>query len=223
MTTTSLKIGIAGRKDKTANYERACLDAGLIPQVGLSISKLCTCDGLLLPGGGDITPCFYGQENRGSRSIDTELDILQLQALDFFVHSKKPILGICKGIQIINIYFGGTLIQHLANTKTHQQPEGDILHPSYVSCDCILSRLYGNEFVVNSNHHQAVDKLGKGLSVVQTAEDGVVEAVAHQNYPILGVQWHPERFEVTTNAHTQEKATLPGSLLLRSFFSNALT
>ncbi len=222
MTDFLLKIGIAGRKNKTANYEKACIHAGLSPYVSLSISKLCTCDGLLLPGGGDITPCFYGQTDLACRKIDTELDLLQLQALDFFVRNRKPVFGICKGMQLINIYFGGTLIQHLPNSETHQQPDGDVLHNSCISSDCILSRLYGKHFLVNSNHHQAVDTLGKGLSVIQTAEDGVVEAIQHQKQPILGVQWHPERFTITTFPAKQEKATLSGSLLLRSFFSEKL-
>ncbi len=222
MTNLSLKIGIAGQKGHAANYENACIRAGLSSYVSLSISRLCTCDGLLLPGGGDITPCFYGQTNSDCHTIDTELDLLQLQALDFFVRNRKPVFGICKGMQLINIYFGGTLFQHLPNAEEHQQPEGDILHTSYTTDSCILSRLYGKRFIINSNHHQAIDKLGKDLYVMQTAEDGVIEAIAHKKYPVFGVQWHPERFEVISNSLSQKETTLPGSLLLYSFFSEKL-
>lgn len=191
-----IKIGIAGRKGNTTNYENACLRLGLTPCTSLSISVLSTCDALILPGGSDITPGFYGQEVHGSRSIDTELDLLQIQALEFFLRTGKPVLGICKGMQLLNVYFGGTLIQDLPNSPVHQNPNGDdLLHMSYVTEDCILSRLYGKEFMINSNHHQAVDKLGRQLKAVQFSADGVVEGFIHQSLPVLGVQWHPERLD----------------------------
>ena len=213
-----IKIGIAGRKGKTTNYENACLSLGLCPCTSLSLSKLSTCDALILPGGGDITPGFYGQENRGSRSIDTELDLLQIQALEFFIRNKKPILGICKGMQLINIYFGGTLIQDLPNSGDHQISDGDLLHTSYMTDDCVLSELYGEEFTINSNHHQAVDKLGKHLKVVQKSQDNVVEGFIHESLPIIAVQWHPERLPFIQT----KKASLPGNLLLRAFLSNEM-
>lgn len=188
------KIGIAGRLGNTVNYENACRKLGFIPVTALSLSELNICDALILPGGGDITPGFYGQGIHGSRSIDTELDLLQIQALEFFLRTEKPILGICKGMQLINIYLGGTLIQDLPNSEKHQISEGDLLHNSYVTRDCILSRLYGKEFIINSNHHQAVDKLGKHLTAIQYSDDGILEGFVHESLPILGVQWHPERF-----------------------------
>ncbi len=208
--TSNIKVGIAGRIHQTKNYENACLQLGMTPCTSLSLSKLSTCDVLILPGGCDITPGFYGQEKRGSRTIDTELDLLQFQALEFFVRTKKPVFGICKGMQLINVYFGGTLIQHLPNTDAHQQSEGDLLHSSYITEDCILSDLFGREFIINSNHHQAVDKLGQHLKVVQMSLDGVVEGFYHENLPIFAVQWHPERMpfpEIGTEPPETKKAT----------------
>lgn len=216
MNKTCITIGIAGKKGNTANYEKACIDLGLCPCTSLSMGSLSTCDALILPGGGDITPGFYGQENHGSRSIDTELDLLQIQALELFIRTGKPILGICKGMQLLNIYFGGTLTQDIPNSADHQSPEGDLLHMSYVTEDCLLNHLYGNEFMINSCHHQAVDKPGKGLKTVQTAHDGLIEGFVHETLPIIGVQWHPERLAFIQT----KKASLPGNLLLRSFLSD---
>ena len=216
MSNNCIKIGIAGKKGQTSNYERSCIELGLCPYTSLSLSTLTTCDALILPGGGDITPGFYGQENHGSRSINTELDLLQIQALEYFIRTKKPVLGICKGMQLINVYFGGTLIQDLPNSKDHQSSDGDLLHNSLVTEDCVLSHLYGNEFTINSNHHQAVDKLGKHLRVVQMSHDSVVEGIMHDTLPIIAVQWHPERLPFIQT----KKASLPGNLLLRAFLTD---
>lgn len=213
---TPFKVGIAGRKHQTQNYENACIELGFVPCVSLSLSKLSTCDALILPGGFDITPGFYGQANHGSRNIDTELDLLQFHALEFFVRTKRPILGICKGMQLINVYFGGTLIQDLEHSELHQQAEGDLLHLSHVNTPCLLSELYGEDFQINSNHHQAVDKIGKDLVVVQTSEDGITEAFYHSTYPIWGVQWHPERLPLIEVSKNEKKTSVSGNLLIRA-------
>ena len=215
-TTSSLKIGIAGLSHQTKNYENACIRSGFTPCTSLSLSELSTCDGLILPGGSDITPGFYIQNINGSRDINTELDLKQFQALDLFVRMGKPVLGICKGMQVINVFFGGTLIQDLPNSSAHQQEEGDLIHPASITEECLLSNLYGKEFLINSNHHQAVDKLGKDLQIVQISHDGVVEAFRHTNLPIFAVQWHPERYNIN------EKVSLPGNLILHAFFTNEL-
>ena len=232
----SIKVGIAGRINQTKNYENACISLGMTPCTNLSLSKLSTCDALILPGGSDITPGFYGQGKNGSRKIDTELDLLQIQALEFFIRTGKPILGICKGMQLINVYFGGTLIQDLPNSAEHQQEEGDLLHPSYITESCALSEIYGQEFIINSNHHQAVDKLGQNLKVVQMSQDGVVEAFYHQTHPIFAVQWHPERHKIIEVdeacvdekyqqyiiSRQNKKVSLPGNLILRAILTSKL-
>ena len=149
------------------------------------------CDALLLPGGGDIHPRFYGQSMHGSNDVNEDRDEYELTLYRRFFHAGKPILGICRGAQLINVALGGTLRQHIDN---HSQVNGvDRIH--FVRTDDMLLRsLYGSRFAVNSAHHQAVDRPGAGLHVIARAEDGVIEALRHETRPILAVQWHPERF-----------------------------
>lgn len=153
-------------------------------------------DGLLIPGGWDVNPMRYGQENDGSIFVMNCLDDLQFDVLDKFVNSKKPVLGICRGHQLINVYFGGTLIQDLPTSYRHFYDENkqDRVHRCIAAQDSWLSKLYGTEFPHNSCHHQAVDRPGEGLLVDSYClEDGTVEAIHHTSLPVFGVQWHPER------------------------------
>lgn len=191
-----MRIAIVGRKADTQNYVKYVRSIGATPAVTLSMGEVACCDALLLPGGGDITPAFFGEKNHGSRNIDTELDILQLQALDLAVRKNLPVLGICKGLQIINVGFGGTIIQDMDSQKVkrHGYDHGDKYHSSTIADSSWLSTLYGQEIMVNSAHHQAIKKLGSGLTAIQYCpEDGCIEAVSHQSLPIIGIQWHPER------------------------------
>ena len=109
----------------------------------------------------------------------------QLAILDKFVKAKKPVLGICRGEQLINVYFGGSLIQHVAG-------HAGIYHDVKNVSGSIMYRLYGKTTKVYSSHHQAVRRLGKGLKITQKANDGTVEAIEHKTLPIFAVQWHPE-------------------------------
>ena len=114
----------------------------------------------------------------------------QQEQLEQFIMAKKPVLGICRGLQVLNVFFGGTLIQDLPG---HSQAAGrDRLH-RVRTAPSPLQDLFGETLVVNSAHHQAADRLGQGLRAVQWAIDGTVEAVIHQSLPVWGVQWHPER------------------------------
>ena len=153
-------------------------------------------DGLLLPGGGDIAPSRYGQADAGCLYVDPALDDMQFAALGAFVKAGRPVLGICRGHQLVNVYFGGTLIQHLPESPAHSRDTGDAgdkVHPTRAKEKSFLYDLYGPRFATNSAHHQAVDRPGEGLQAVQWSEDGVVEGIAHRTLPVWGVQWHPER------------------------------
>lgn len=208
-----MKIGIVGRKKDTGNYEAFLERNNVLYLTSLSISDLSTCQGLLFPGGGDITPAFFGEHDRGSRSIDTELDILQLQALEYGVQGRLPILGICKGMQIINVGLGGSIIQDLPTADCHRYLGADQYHGVYNATNGFLHGLYGDTMIVNSAHHQGLGKLGKGLRAVSHCPlDGCVEAVCHESLPVIGVQWHPERLDPS-------KTEIRGTALLTYFLS----
>lgn len=207
-------IAIVGRSRDTVNYERAFQTLQIPTVTTLSISQLQTCSGLILPGGGDITPAFFGQKKAGSRNIDTELDILQLQALEYALRTHIPVLGICKGMQLINVYFGGTIVQHMPQWETHAYQDGDRYHPSSILAGSFLWDLYGRQAVINSAHHQCTDKLGKDLTVCQYAQDRTPEALCHDTLPVMGVQWHPERMLPFVNTPSTLSSGTDGSLLL---------
>ena len=192
----TVKIAILGRPRLTANYERFLLENSFSPIVTLNPGEAASCQGLLLPGGGDITPAFFGQNNKGSRNIDTELDILQFHALELCMRYKLPVLGICKGMQLINIALGGTIVQDMPEADSHLTPRGDLYHDTRILPGSFLHSLYGEYARVNSAHHQRINKLGRELTIIQkTCEDEYPEAICHQSLPILGLQWHPERLD----------------------------
>ena len=153
-------------------------------------------DGLVLPGGVDIDPSRYGHENRGSVRMVPLLDELQFDVLDAFVRSGKPVLGICRGQQLINVYFGGTLIQDLPTSFRHRsgRPGFDLVHSCRTEEGSWIHHIYGSAFKNNSAHHQACDILGEGIVIDgRCGEDGVAEAIHHEKLPVYGVQFHPER------------------------------
>lgn len=187
-------IAIAGRLQDTQNYEKALSRLHIPYKTTLSLGEIRSCDGLLLPGGGDITPAFFGQKNAGSRNIDTELDIIQLQALEQMYMNQKPILGICKGMQVINVFFGGTITQHMKQHDAHEYKDHDQYHETMILSDSFLYSLYGDSLTVNSAHHQCIAKIGRSLEIAQySIPDQIPEALYHVEAPVYGVQWHPER------------------------------
>lgn len=187
-------IAILGHQKDTLNYELALSKLPVTYHTCLTKKEYQYCDGLLLPGGGDVHPQFFHEENIASRSIDLSLDLCQFEAMDFFCKQKKPILGICKGMQVINIYFGGNIYQDLAQAKHHEWIGADQIHPSIIFPNTPLYTLYGSSLIINSAHHQGLHHLGRNLKIMQQSDDLIIEGIYHSTLPILGVQWHPERY-----------------------------
>lgn len=156
-------------------------------------------DGLLLPGGPDIDPALYGEKKEPAcGEPNVHRDDLELRLLRIFLETGKPILGICRGAQVLNVVRGGTLLQDIAPTQTVQH--SDFLrrkrgiHAVTVAPGSLLATALGAEQVrVNSMHHQVAGRVGEGLTVTARSEDGYVEALELTGHPFcLAVQWHPE-------------------------------
>lgn len=209
------KILIAGREKDTANYVEVLKYLGADPVVSLQPKSVYSFDGLVLPGGGDICPSYFNQPVIDTRKPDPELDRLQFHILYQFLHTHKPILGICKGMQLLNVFFGGDIKQHVESEDLHQWNGADQWHPTKAHAYSVLEKLYGTEFEVNSAHHQSIDTVGQDLQIIQTSEDGIPEAICHDHLPILGVQWHPERMCL---AH-KKSGTVSGTAVFRWFLN----
>ena len=157
-------------------------------------------DALLLTGGDDVDPVRYGMAV-GPRStmLDPARDTFEIALFQAVLDAGKPILGICRGNQLINVALGGTLVLDLpvgdgASHASYAYPRAHRRHDVHFEAGSLAHRLYGDLAMVNSFHHQAVDRLGTGLTVTGRAGDGVVESIELENARVLGVQWHPECF-----------------------------
>lgn len=160
-------------------------------------SRLEQFDGVLLPGGADIEPHRYGAEP-APETTDTVAfqDDLDLAVTRTVIDLELPTLAICRGMQVLNVVLGGSLAQHLTAGDI---PHHNGIHPVSVVPGSRLHAVVGAETVdVSSYHHQALDRLGAGLTVTAVAADGVVEAVEHSRADIVAVQWHPEDRHVTS-------------------------
>ena len=177
-------------------------------------------DGLLLPGGWDVNPSRYGKNRIPEETVDDELDALQFDVLERFLEAGKPVLGICRGHQLLNIAFGGTLVQHLPGAENHMSlPSGeDNVHKAQIKQGSFLFPVYGSGCCVNSSHHQGIETPGEGIRVAARAEDGVIEAIEHQSRLVWGVQWHPERM---CFAHRRDD-TVDGSGIFRFFLEQCM-
>ena len=169
--------GVPGQYE---NYLAALESAGARVVLCRDLYRSLDCGGLLLPGGGDIRGPLPGTESF---------------LIDSFARSRRPILGICRGLQALNVHWGGTL----RDIPGHQLPRGDLVHPT--RAEGLMARLLGEAPAVTSCHHQAVHRL-------------VVEAAVHRQLPVLGVQWHPER-----QSYGLRRADAPGAEALFAYFA----
>lgn len=183
----------------TEAYVKALLRAGRRPVVVPPIDPVDAAelvrdlDGIVLVGGTDVDPANYGVE-RSPRTMepDPERDAAEIAICRAAVAADRPLLAICRGMQVLNVALGGTLVQHIDH---HSRPDryNEEVHGVRLETDSRLAAILGTSLATNSMHHQCVDVLGDGVRAVGWAEDGTVEAIEVVGAPrILGVQWHPE-------------------------------
>lgn len=189
-----IKVQLSGQADGLERYIRAVERVGAVPVPGICPRPAPGCDALVLCGGGDLDPSLFGQEDHGSHPPDRERDRAELALAEAFLTWERPVLGICRGMQVLNVFLGGTLIQDLQPAwRALHQGEEDVYHSIRCRSGSLLERLLGPCPTVNSAHHQAVDCLGKGLAATAWAPEGFAEGIEHSSLPVLGVQFHPER------------------------------
>jgi putative glutamine amidotransferase len=198
-----------------ANYVAVLQRAGLTPvlvtpahDTDAIAALIQRCAGLVLSGGDDIDPSRYGHDAIPELGpVNPPRDVAECRALDAAVEMDIPILGICRGHQLLNVYFGGTLCQDiptmLGDATSHVQvaPWGAHHHEVTVRLDSRLGEAVGRDRLeINSYHHQAILDVADGLEVTARADDGLIEAVESRNHRwIVGVQWHPERHEAVAD------------------------
>lgn len=193
------------RRYMKSKYAASLRRAGAIPcwieltEEKQALEQLFSCDGLLLPGGADVDPALYGQEKTELCGAQNALrDTMEFTMLEAWLPTGKPVLCICRGVQMLNVFRGGTLhqdiksIQGCSHSDFRRKNKGNHM-VSVVPDTRLHSILRASAVKVNSLHHQAVDRVGEGLKVSAVSEDGVIEALELETHPYcVGVQWHPE-------------------------------
>jgi len=196
---------------KLHDYEESVRRAGGDPRlldVSATGEELMTgIDGLLLTGGGDVDPALYGEPRHATfDAAEPGRDALEMDLVRRALDANVPVFAICRGIQVLNVARGGTLVQDIPDqmpgsvVHSVREPSFAIAHDVWIASGTLLEqlmreRLEGDTCAVNSRHHQAIKAVGDGLVVAATAPDGVIEAVEDATRRFcLGVQWHPENF-----------------------------
>jgi len=197
----------------------------LIPDVSpdLQLEILEEMDGFVLQGGTDISPQTYGEQPIGQWTGDLYRDQYELKILDFAIEHSQPVLGICRGFQLMNVYFGGTLYQDTntqkPNVENHRSAERYDSLKHRVRLSGYLAHIYTEETDphVNSVHHQSVKSLGNDLETYAISDDGIIEAFGYTRQPegkVMGVQWHPEF------SHTIQDELIDANILLDAFLQH---
>jgi putative glutamine amidotransferase len=199
--------GSRWKPDHSLPYEKALRDAGIEPVLIVPGGEVpADVSGLLLMGGSDVNPARFGEDRLTETDHpDDPRDELECDLIDDFVKRDLPVLAICRGVQILNVQHGGTLVQHLESTKRHRvkTPDNPGLpaHKVDVVPGTKLAAIAGEQLTldVNSRHHQAIGILGGGLQVsARDPEDGTIEGVERPDKRfVVGVQWHPENQSAT--------------------------
>ncbi len=205
--------GTVHRYRLSSDYSKAVEAAGGIPVIlplhSNSIDELLdVVDGLLFSGGADLNPALFGDDDVHPETygLDDERDSFELDLMRAAVAADKPVLCICRGIQVLNVAFGGTLYQHIADqvdeSLTHRQqhlgvPGGDDSHDVELTPGSQTAAMFGESLLrVNSLHHQSARDLGDGLAIDGLSPDGVIEAISRpESTFVVGVQWHPEMMQ----------------------------
>ena len=182
------------------NYAQGVIEAGglpvFLPSSADPADYASRLDGLLLSGGADIAPARYGQVPSADLfTPEPARDAFEMALLDGAAQAGVPVLGICRGIQTLNVHGGGTLHQHVAPHACFDQRPNYIAHRVGFTEGSLLASLYGPSRKVNSLHHQSIDRVADGFVVTARSDDGSIEGIESAERPWLGVQWHPEMMD----------------------------
>jgi putative glutamine amidotransferase len=199
MRTVRLGVVDQGNEEKREAYLQRCRAAGadveVIPWDGDPAMDVARFDGLVLCGGDDVDARRFGEENHPSvKLVDPRRDAYELALVREAASRGVPLLGVCRGAQVMNVALGGTLVQHVPEVEGAFEHGGGARHEVRLQDGTRLRSLAGRDRAgVNSFHHQAVGRLAPGLRAAAHSGDGVVEAVEGDGPFLVGIQWHPER------------------------------
>ena len=202
--------------DPDNNYIRAIEEHRGIPVTlypGVSPEAYANIDGVLLTGGPDIDPIYYGEKKHETTEIKADRDELELRVFEWAMEKDLPVFGICRGIQVMSVAINGSLYQDIPSQftdhLTHKRMEDtdDDWHPIKIQQESLLNQITKEDTAeVNSRHHQALKVIGDGFVVTAQSEDGIIEAIEDKSKKfMLGVQYHPERMFKTTESREHRR------------------